>query len=379
MLNVVMTTMVIVAMGAATVRAVPVETASRPDAARGDVHPGERQATPPPPPATPPAPAPPSPRERATAAREAARAQAPRSRVFAGRMGPQHKGPWVEVTGAPLTASFTGSSGDVLELSNTAGTVVIVAARGGEGRIVARRKAGGRTETEATALLQRMSIAVSQHAQRVVVRAEPAGNAAMYRLDYEIALPKGMGVDVRNVSGSVDLSDVAGDVRVEALSGSITGRGLSRLRSMRTMSGDIMVEASTLVGDANLQTVSGSVKASALKASSLTLDSVSGDIQLKDTGCDRVNVRTINGNIEFASPAVGGGRYELKTHAGSIVVLTGVKSAGFEFEAQTFKGRVRSDVSAGGDADARQLSGRIGDGSAFFDLASFVGSIHIRK
>ena len=34
-----------------------------------------------------------------------------RARVFAGRMGPQHKGPWVEVTGEPLTASFTGSSG----------------------------------------------------------------------------------------------------------------------------------------------------------------------------------------------------------------------------------------------------------------------------
>ncbi len=374
MLTVVTTTVVSAALSA-TAWAAPIETTTRPGAVPRATQIDERQAPPPVAP-TPPVPPAPAPRERAGASREAERA---RARVFVGRMGPQHRGPWIEVSGDPLTASFSGSSGDVLELSNTAGDVVIVSARGGEGRIVARRKAGGRTDAEARALLERMHLGVTKHAQRVVVRSEPADSASMYRLDYEITLPKGMGVNVKNVSGSVALTDVDGDVRVEALSGGITGRGLSRLRSMRTMSGDIAVEASTLIGEANLQTVSGSVKASSLKANSLTLGSVSGDILVKDAGCDRVNVRTVNGNIEFASPALGGGRYELKTHAGSIVVLTGAKSAGFDFEAQTFKGRVRSDVGGGGREDARQLSGRIGDGSAFFDLTSFVGNIHIRK
>ena len=376
MLKMVMTTVFSTALSA-VVWAAPIETAIRPGTPPLGPQVGQRQTPPAPPsPPLPQAPATPAPRDRAAAAREAERA---RTRVFVGRMGPQRKGPWVEVTGDPLTASFSGADGDVLELSNTAGDVVISSARGGEGRIVARRRAGARTDAEARALLERMRLDVRQHVQRVVVRAEPAGSASTYRLDYEIALPKGMGVNVRNVSGSVALTDVAGDVRIEALSGNITGRGLSILRSMRTMSGVIAVEACTLVGDANLQTVSGTVKASSLKASSLTLGSVSGDIQVKDAGCDRVNVRTVNGNIEFASPALGGGRYELKTHAGSIVVLTGPSSAGFEFEAQTFKGRVRSDVNGSGGEDARQLSGRIGDGSAFFDLTSFVGDIHIRK
>lgn len=349
--------------------ATPVDTARRSDGAARPARSGERQG--------PELPAPAAPATNGRA-RETARSQKPRPRVFVGRMSPQPRGPWVEVGGEPLTASFTGEEGDVLELSNTSGDVVVSAAPGNAGRIVARRRAGGRTDAEALALLERMRLDVSQQARRVVVRTEPAGDASKYRVDYEVALPPGMGVDVRNRSGSVSLTNVAGDVRVEALSGSISGRGLSRLRSMRTMSGDIAIEASTLVGDANLETVSGSVTASSLKASALRLESISGRIHVKGADCERVTVRTVNGDIEFASPAVGGGRYDLKTHAGSIVVLTGARSAGFEFEAQTFKGRVQSDVSRSGP-DERRLSGRVGDGSAFFDLTSFVGNIHIRQ
>lgn len=383
MLKVVMSTMLSASLSA-TAWAAPIEAATRsgdtPHAPQRD-HLQTPEAPPVPPapaaPATPPTPAP-APRVQPRTPREAAREQG-RTRVFVGRMGPQHRGPWVEVVGDPLTATFSGGNGDILELANTAGTVVISTGRGGEGRIVARRKAGGRNDAEARALLERMRLNINQHAQRVVVRAEPATEASMFRLDYEVTLPKGMGIDVKNISGAVTVTNVAGDVRVEAMSGDISGKGLARVRSLRTMSGDIHLAESTLVGEANLQTVSGAVVASALKASSLTLGSVSGDIQLRDAGCNRVNVRTVNGDIEFASPAMDGGRYELKTHAGSIVVLTGAKSAGYEFEAQTFKGRIQSDVAAAEGQGRRQLTGRIGDGSAFFELTSFVGDIHIKK
>jgi hypothetical protein len=379
MLKMVVSTMLSASLGA-TAWAAPIETATPPgDTARvPQRHVAQTPPAPaaPPAPATPPAPAP-SPRERAQTAREAAREQG-RTRVFVGRMGPQHKGPWIEVVGDPLTASFTGGNGDVLELANTIGNVVVSTGRGGEGRIVARRKAGGRNDAEARALLERMRLQVNQHAQRVVVKAEPAAEASMYRLDYEVTLPKGMGLDLKNLSGDVTVTSVAGDVRVEAMSGDITAQGLLRLRALRTMSGDIQLTESTLVGEANVQTVSGDVVASGVKAASLTLGSVSGDIQLRAAGCERVNVRTVNGDIEFASPAVGGGRYELKTHAGNIVLVAGARSAGYEFEAQTFKGRIQADV-AGTGSGQRQVSGRIGDGSAFFELTSFTGDIHIKK
>jgi hypothetical protein len=333
-----------------------------------------------PPPAPAPAAPPEAPRPAARSrgrAQDAEKAESPRVRGY-GRMAQQRRGPWMEVEGEPLTATFSGAQGDILELANTSGDIVISTARGSEGRIVARRKAGGRNDAEARALLERMRIGVTQHAQRLVVRAEPGTHAGSYRLDYDISLPKGMGVDVKNLSGSVSLANLVGDVRVEVRSGDISAKGLARARSLRTMSGDIQLTGSTLVGEANVQTVSGDLTGSSLKATSLTLGSVSGDIFLKDAGCERVNIRTVSGNIEFASPAVGGGRYEFKTHAGDILLLVGMRSAGFEFDAQTFKGQVRSDIEAGG-VSKRQLSGRVGDGSAFFELTSFVGNIHIKK
>lgn len=373
MLNLVVSTVMCLSLGAPA-SAVPVETAARPDATAAETPRAESQAppapTPAPAPQPPPAP-PPSTRDRAPAARDMARA---RARVSAVQ---RHRGPWVEVAGEPLSGSFSGTSGDILELSNAAGDVQISAARGVEGRIVARRKAGGRTDAEARALLERMQLGISQHAQRVVVRPEPADHGSMYRLDYEISLPKGMGVDLKNVSGSVSLTDVAGDVRVEAMSGDITARGLSRLRSMRTMSGDIDVTTVTLVGEADIQTVSGDIRAESLKATSVTLGSVSGDIHLAGASCGRVQLRTVNGDIEFASPAVAGGRYEFNSHAGDIVVVPGVKSAGFEFEAQTFKGTVHTDEA--GEGGGRRVSGRVGDGSAFFTLTTFAGTIHVKK
>lgn len=322
----------------------------------------------------PPAPVPATPPVPPTARPRSERSQPPRPRPER-RTG---RGPWTEVSGEPLVATFTGSDGDVLELSNTSGNITVTGVGGGQGRIVARRTAGGRTDADARALLGRMRLGVSQHAQRVAVRVEPSDDAARFRLDYEITLPKGMGVDITNVSGAVSVARIAGDVRVESLSGNINGEGLTRVRSLRTMSGDIEVAASALVGDTNVQTVSGSVVATSLKATSLTLGSVSGNILLKDVGCERVNIRTVNGDIAFASPALGGGHYELKTHAGTIEVTPGARSAGFQFEAQTFKGTIRAEGTTAGER-ARQATGRVGDGSAFFDLTSFVGDIRIRK
>lgn len=340
---------------------------------------GASGQTPPPPPAPPTAGTPPTPAVAPAPRAAPSRQPAPRDPDRAWSRA--RRGPWVYAVGDPLTASFTGQPGDVMELVNTSGDIVITGGRGREGRVVARRKAGGRTEAEARALVEQMRLELGQHSQRVVVRALPADKANAYRLDYEITLPEGMGVEVRNVTGSVTVNRVGGDVRVEAVSGDITGQGLARVRTMRTMSGDIALSASTLVGEANLQTVSGDVRATSLKAASATLGSVSGSIQVRDGGCERVTIRTVNGDIQFDSPALDGGRYELKTHAGTISVATGARSAGFQFEAQTFKGHIQSETAPGRapGAATRQLTGRVGDGSAFFELTSFVGDIVIKR
>jgi DUF4097 and DUF4098 domain-containing protein YvlB len=144
------------------------------------------------------------------------------------------------------------------------------------------------------------------------------------------------------------------------------------------MSGDVMLSRSVVQGDANLQSVSGNVIASGVKAGSLTMGTVSGNVQVKESSSDRALLRTVSGDIEFASVPRKSGRYELKTHAGDIFVFTG--GGGFEFEANTVRGEVTSDVpTRPGTAGSRQVRGSVGDGSAYFDLTTFTGDIKVAR
>ena len=51
----------------------------------------------------------------------------------------------------------------------------------------------------------------------------------------------------------------------------------------------------------------------------------------------------MSGNIEFDAPLTKGGRYEFTSHSGNVrIVLSG--NTGFELDADTFSGSVRSDL-----------------------------------
>jgi len=205
------------------------------------------------------------------------------------------------------------------------------------------------------------------------------GHRPRVRTDYQIALPAGTALELKNMHGNVRLTNVAGDVRVEAMAGDVVGEALSKVRMLRSMSGDVMLSRSVIDGDANLQSVSGNVIASGVKATSLTMGSVSGNVQIKESSSARALLRTVSGDIEFAALPRKAGRYEIKTHAGNIFVFAPANS-GFEFEANTFKGAVHADVPTQPTGPGpRQVRGSVGDGSAFFDLTSFTGDIKVVK
>ena len=291
------------------------------------------------------------------------------------------RGLWVD--GDTIVRAFTGGDGVTLDLVNTLGDVVVVGGKGREGRLSIVRRVQGRGP-EIEALLAAMAIDVSAHANRVAVRtALPPRDGATHarrarvRTDYEIALPEGTALDLRNAQGNVRLSNVAGDVHVVALAGDVLGEALSRVRLLRSMSGNVALSRSTIAGDANLQSVSGDVTALGVKATSLTLGTVTGDVRVKDASADRASVSTISGNVEFEAAPRKAGRYEIKTHGGNIIVVAPGRQ-GFEFEAATIKGNVRSDVATEpGAAGPHYVRGSVGDASAFFDLSSFAGNIRV--
>ena len=335
-------------------------------------------AQPAPPPPPPPAPVP-RPDPEARSHREAQR-RATRVEMQARREA--ERGAWVGDE-APIVKLFKGGEGITLDLLNMSGDVVVVGGKGRDGKLTVVRRVRG-AGPDAERLLRELEVEVAEHANRVAVRTRmAAGNPHEFkgriRTDYQIALPAGTALELKNLQGNVKLSNVPGDVRVEAYAGDVVAEALSRVRMLRSMSGDVMLSRSTVEGDANLQTVSGNVIAQSVKATSLTLGSVSGSVQVKDSTSQRALVRTVSGDIEFAGVARKAGRYELKTHAGNIYVFAS-SAPGFEFEASTFKGDVQADVpTQPGMAGGRQVRGSVGDGSAFFDLTTFTGDIKVVK
>jgi DUF4097 and DUF4098 domain-containing protein YvlB len=90
----------------------------------------------------------------------------------------------------------------------------------------------------------------------------------------------------------------------------------------------------------------------------------------------------VSGDVDFAGSFARNGRYELSSHSGSVqAAVSG--NVGFELEATSFSGSVRSDIPLKAQSTSRQsrqsLQGVYGDGSAILELSTFSGSIVLTK
>jgi len=137
------------------------------------------------------------------------------------------------------------------------------------------------------------------------------------------------------------------------------------------------------------------VRAKGLKARGVDLGSISGDINVSEVNCDRLGVKSVSGSVEYAGTLGKNGRFEINTHSGTVrLVLT--NPAGFELNANSFSGSIRSELplTIGGDSaprdgrDSRRrrdsvtnhsMRATFGDGSATLVVRTFSGDIIISK
>jgi DUF4097 and DUF4098 domain-containing protein YvlB len=284
-----------------------------------------------------------------------------------------------------------GSTG-TLDLANIAGNVTVTGGSGSEVRIEAVKRARSRDEANAKTLLDELRIEVTELPNRVEVRTVYPRNRRNYSgsVDFTVAVPAGASVNVRSISGALRVSNIRGELRTETVSGNIVTSGATRLSLVKTVSGDIEVTDAATDAEVSVTTVSGHLTARGLKARTIDLGSVSGDILVTNVTCERSSVKTVSGSVEYVGPLTRNGRYEMSAHSGS-VRLAITATSGFELEATTFSGDVRSDfpltLRAGmGDDDRgrgrrmnRSIRGSYGDASAIVNLKSFSGDIVVTK
>jgi hypothetical protein len=287
--------------------------------------------------------------------------------------------------------TFKVTGDGAFDLTHISGDVRVTTGRSGEIRVEAVKRVRHRDADEARRLLGLLRIEVTPIGGRLEVRTiypRTSSRNLSAEVDYTITVPTEAAVSVKTVSGDVSVAGVRGEVRAEAVSGDVEVTATPNLAVAKTVSGDVRardIGAEMLT----LGTVSGTVIATALKVRTLEAGSVSGDVQLSNLQVERLVAKTVSGGIDYEGTLARGGRYEFNAHSGGVRLVLGNVS-GFELDASSFNGTIRSDFPVtlhstsrdggrGRSMSSRSIRGTFGDASALLSIRSFSGSVVITK
>ena len=292
-----------------------------------------------------------------------------------------------------VSQSFKVGADGSLDLTGISGDVRVTGGGGTEITVEATKRVRHRDADQARRLLNDLRVDMTHVGSRVEVRTIYPRNRGergiSARVDYVVSVPAGAAVAVKSISGDVLVTNVRGEVRAETVSGDVEVSATPNVAVAKTISGNVTARD---IGSANmlsLGTVSGTVIATGLKVRALDAGSVSGDVRISGVQIERVEARSVSGNIEFDSPLSKGGRYEFTSHSGDVRIAL-VGTTGFELDADTFSGSVRSDLPVtlrgiGQPGDRRRgtsnraIRGSYGDGSAILSVRSHSGSVVITR
>jgi hypothetical protein len=126
------------------------------------------------------------------------------------------------------------------------------------------------------------------------------------------------GVEVRTTSGSMRLENVGGRVITESISGTVRVTGPATQLRSTTVSGGVVVR--DVRDDVYVHTTSGDVTIAGVRLARVTAETMSGDVQLEGTftTAPRLSVRTHSGDVSLRLPADVRGQLELSTFSGEL-------------------------------------------------------------
>jgi DUF4097 and DUF4098 domain-containing protein YvlB len=276
------------------------------------------------------------------------------------------------LAGTPIEERATADPAGQVEVSNTAGSVVITAWPRNEVEVTGTLGEGTeRLEFSSSGKLTRVKVVLPQQSSRVqgtnLVLKVPAGSGlAVNTVSADVSAAGVRGSQrLQSVSGNilteaaaedVECKSVSGDVAVNTVSANVTATGVRGSQRLQSVSGYIHTEAAA--EDVECKTVSGNVK---VKGSGqpglLTVTTVSGDADLSRVAGE-VNGNTVSGNFAVAMGDTT--RSRLRSTSGDLG-LRGRLAPDARLDFESISGNVRLD-----------LQGPVG---AEFDVSSFNGDI----
>src|SRR6186997_1777132 len=247
-----------------------------------------------------------------------------------------------------VSQTYKVGDGAALDLSHLAGDIRVTGGTGSEIKVDATKRVRHRDPEQGKRLLEALRVDVNNFNGRVEVRTiyprrGSFGNNVSASVDYVIAVPADAAVALKSISGDVSVTSVKGEVRAETVSGDVNVSATPNVAIAKTISGDVTAQNVSTQTTLVLSTISGTVLGTGLKVRALEAGSVSGNVRLVGSDIERLEAKSVSGNIEYDAPLTKGGRYEFTSHSGNVrITLSG--ATGFELDADTFSGSVRTDV-----------------------------------
>ena len=294
-----------------------------------------------------------------------------------------------EAQTATITRTIPMEAGGGFTLSNISGNITVRGVDGDDLTILAtKRVSGGASARDADEALRRVEVDIRQRGNRVAVETEYRRTRGDSRVsvDYEIGVPRSIGVRIESIAGDVSVEGVDGRTRVEVVGGEVRLTSLARLVEAEAVAGNMILRDVASDDELTVDLVAGSLTAEGVTAPRFEASTVAGSITLSGVESRRVEVDTLAGSVTFEGPLASDGRYEFGSHSGR-VLLRVPDGSGFELEAESFSGDFSSDLpimTRGGTREAtvfgrgvRTIEGTAGGGGARLEITTFSGNITI--
>lgn len=218
-----------------------------------------------------------------------------------------------------------------------------------------------------------------------------SGSTLRIRVDYydrrtidgaylEIRVPEGASVEAESVSGDIEAGGLSGQLlELRTVSGDLDVAARVQRVSLSSVSGDVdfsgtasRVNAESVSGEIELSGVSGEIEAS----------TVSGDVTVIGDTIDSGEFEAVSGDVDLTVALADGGRINVSSMSGDIdLYLPNGQQA--EILAQTFSGSIDSAFGRARDSSSHGPGKRLehleGNNGATINLNSFSGDVSINK
>lgn len=280
--------------------------------------------------------------------------------------------------------TFTAHPGGTLQVSTQSGRIEVQTSNDGTVKVTAREHIHADSDSEADALLAKLTLTVEQRDNGVSAIAkyedQPWGfhwnSWPPVQVEFIVVVPARYNVDLRTSGGGIEVADLDGTLLARTSGGSVTLGHISGDVDARTSGGGMRLAAGG--AKVRLTTSGGSIRVGRA-AGPTDLRTSGGSIEI-DAAQDTLLAHTRGGSVHAAFVGPLKGDCSLSTSAGQIRVSVDA-GAGFDLDAATSAGAVETQGLAvtidSGVFDRSKIVGVVGAGGPMLRLRSSAGSIVI--